>query len=111
MAMVSMKMKPEQYVEGSPNPYGYGLCLYLSEEQVEVLGLDKNPPAAGTQVGIRGVAMVRRVTQEADPVAEAAEGEAPDDIDVCLELQVTDLEVTPQGGMSMGSASAALYGS
>lgn len=97
--MVSMKIpnndSPEEY---TPNPYGYGLCICLTEEQVEALGLDKNPPAAGSTVGIQAIATVRRLTQESDPAEEVAEGESASDIDTTLELQITDMEVTPQGG-------------
>ncbi len=109
MAMVSMKVDSKDYDMAMPpdNPYGYGLCIYLNEEQVEALGLDKNPPKAGTSVGIRAIATVVSVTQEADPTEEAAEGEDPDDIDVTLRFQITDMEVTPGGQTITGSM---LYG-
>ena len=94
--MVSMKVSSDDEVsEYTPNPYGYGLCIRLNEEQVEALGLNSNPPAAGSTVGIQAVAIVRSVTQEADPSEEVAEGESASNIDVCLELQITDMEVTP----------------
>jgi hypothetical protein len=97
----------EEYV---PNPYGYGTCICLTEEQVEALGLDKNPPPAGTKVGIRAIAVVRRVTTEYDPAKEAAEGEDPEDIDVALELQLTDMEVTVGATGSNNQSASMLYG-
>lgn len=93
--MVSMKTEDGDYEMSAPNPYGYGLTICLTEEQVEALGLDKNPPPAGSVVGIQAIAIVKRVTQESDPAEETAEGEDPSDIDVSLELQITDMEVTP----------------
>lgn len=109
MGMVSIA-KGEGSVEPyTPNPYGYGTCICLTEEQVEALGLDKNPPAAGSTVTIQAIARVSRVTQTSDPAREAAEGENPDDIDVALELQITDMEVMPTSTTSNNAASM-LYG-
>lgn len=111
MGMVSMKVgNDDSYTQVAPNPYGYGLCICLSEEQVEALGLDKNPPAAGSTVVIQAVALVRRVTQESDPAEEVAEGESPDDIDVSLELQITDMEVTTGQQRSSAQSASLLYG-
>ncbi len=106
MALVSMKTESgEDYpCCCESNPYGYGLTICLSEEQVEALGLDKNPPKAGSVVTIRAMAMVRTVTQEADPAEEVAEGEDANDIDVTLSLQITDMEITPAS--SIGAASS-----
>lgn len=105
MALVSMKTERGDDLACcvESNPYGYGLTICLSEEQVEALGLDKNPPRAGTVVTIRAMASVRSVTQEAD-VEDAAEGEGAGSIDVRMSLQITDMEVTPAS--SVGSASA-----
>lgn len=108
MALVSMKTEGDGPESCAPNPYGYGLSICLTEEQVEALGLDKNPPAAGSSVGLRAIARVRTVTQRSDPAEEVAEGESADDIDVVLELQITDLEVTQE--RSAGSTADALYG-
>ena len=108
--MVSMKIDNDGADSYSPNPYGYGLCICLTEEQVEALGLNANPPAAGSKVGIQAVAIVRRVTQEADPAEEVAEGESATDIDVVLELQITDMEVRPEGGTQIAQTASMLYG-
>lgn len=98
MAMVSMRIPADDANDiSAPMPsWAYGLCIRLTEEQVEALGLDKSPPPAGSHVGIQAIARVRRVTSTSDPAEETAEGESPDDVDVTLELQITDMEVTPE---------------
>lgn len=103
MAMVSMKQEREAYPEVADNPYGYGLCINLSEEQVEALGLKDYAPAAGSTVGLRAIALVTQKVEEADPDGDG------DGIDVRLSLQITDLEVTP-GGQGSSGASTVLYG-
>lgn len=109
MALVSMKVDPPEMEMAQPDsPYGWGLCIYLNEEQVEALGLNGNPPQAGSTVTLRAIAKVTRVVQEADAAEEAAEGEDPNDIDVSLSLQITDLEVLPQGVAS--NSATMLYG-
>lgn len=109
MPMINIAAPDQSEIaEYKPNPYGYGACICLTEEQVEMLGLDKNPPAAGSTVNIRAIAKVARVTQKYDPAEEAAEGEDPDSIDVALELQITDLEVTT--GSSSSKSASMLYG-
>jgi hypothetical protein len=107
MSMASMKVENQDITEYKPNPYGYGLCINLSEDQVEALGLKASPPAAGSSVGLRAIAQVIRVEQNAD-VDGDGDGDG-DGVDVCLALQITDLEVTP-GAMSSQSASGLLYG-
>ena len=109
MALTSMKMDGD---DGLPccaesNPYGYGLSICLSEEQVEALGLDANPPAAGSTVTLRAIAMVRSVTQEAE-LGDAEEDGETNKIDVRMTLQITDMEVTPGG--QAGQAATVLYG-
>lgn len=99
----------EALEEYKPNPYGYGTCICLTEEQVEMLGLDKNPPKAGQTVTIQAIAKVARVTSKYDPAEEAAEGEDPESIDVALELQITDMEVIT-GGRSSNESASMLYG-
>lgn len=101
--LANMKTDGSEVDYYKPNPYGYGLCINLSEDQVEALGLNANPPAAGSTVGLRAIAQVIRVTQDAD-----LDGDG-DGIDVCLALQITDLEITP-GAMSSSTAATSLYG-
>ncbi len=103
MGMISMKLSKDS---DEVSPYGCGLCLRLNEEQVEALGLDKHPPAPGSKVSLRAIATVRRVTQEADPDEAEEQGEDAD-IDVALELQITEMEVSQQGR----PAASVLYGS
>jgi hypothetical protein len=109
MALVNMAVPDNEVAEYTPNPYGYGLCLRLTEEQVELLGLDKNPPKAGSVVSIRAFANVTQVTSSYNPAEEAAEGEDPESIDVALELQITDLEITDTTDMQ-GQRATMLYG-
>lgn len=104
MALISMKVdEKESYAAPADNPYGYGLCIYLNEDQVEALGLSGNPPRPGTSVGIRAIAQVVSVTQDADLDQDG------DGVDTSLRLQITDLEVQPTGAMS--SDASLLYGS
>jgi len=109
--MVSMKI---EYGNGGPaeapnNPYGYALCICLNEEQVEALGLSGNPPKAGATVGLRAIARVVSVTQDANPAAEAAEGENPAEVDVSLRLQITDLEITSGAAKTSAESASLLY--
>jgi len=99
MALVSMDVSE---AEAAP---AYNCCptIYLTEDQVEALGLKANPPAAGASVGLRAIARVISKSENAD-----LDGDG-DGIDVCITLQITDLEVTP-GAMSSSSAAGALYG-
>lgn len=101
MALASMKVEGGDVAEYKPNPYGYGLFIDLTDDQVEALGLNANPPPAGATVGLRAVAKVISVTQDAD-----VDGDG-DGVDVRLSLQITDLEVTP--GASTPAANL-LYG-
>lgn len=119
MAMVNLAQSdPSEVEEYKPSRYGHGTCIYLTEEQVEMLGLAKDPPKAGQTVGIRAVAKVVRVTSmaEADgeePAEAAEEGEGPGEVEVSLELQITDMEVTREGQSATGgmeAAAAMLYG-
>lgn len=115
MSLVSMKV-PDADSANAPmdidaNPYGYGLMVSLSEEQVEALGLNVNTPPAGSQVAIRAIAFVTRVTQEAEPGEELAEGESSSDVDVRLCFQITDMEVTASTGQAATANQASmLYG-
>lgn len=117
MPMVNLAQSdPSELEEYKPSRYGHGTCLYLTEEQVEALGLAKDPPKAGQTVGIRGVAKVVRVTSmaEADEASAAGEeGESEGEVEVSLELQITDMEVTREGQSATGgmdAAAAMLYG-
>lgn len=100
MQLTSMKTDTSEVDSYQPNPYGYGLCLQLSEDQCAALGI-KTPPAAGAKVGIQAVAFVRSATQSVESDGDDA---GPD---VYLELQITDL------GLSIGqtdNTASLLYG-
>lgn len=107
MPMVSMKtdegaeaVSPDSY---KPNPFGYGLCIHLNDDQCEALGF-KSPLAAGSAVMLRGVAVVVRAEQS---VEMDGDDKGPD---VCMSMQITDLEVTPKGGRSAADLAAVMYG-
>ncbi len=113
MAMISMKISKDTDDASCAD----GLCIHLSEEQVEALGLDKKLPAEGATVNLRAIATVRRVTKEAESNEADADDLDADGIEteeqgegreagVALELHVTDMEVTQPGK----PAAAVLYG-
>jgi hypothetical protein len=108
MAMTSMKTDDDRDCYPCPsNPWGYGLTISLTEDQVEALGLKNNPPPAGSTVGIQAIAIVTSVTQDADIDGVSGDGDN-DGVDVTLRFQITDMEVT---GASTGPAPATmLYG-
>lgn len=102
MALVDMKVAEQDNapVDISQNSYGYGLCISLTDDQVEALGLEKNYPAAGSVVSINAIAKVVQVRLDAE------EGDDDKDIDVSLQLQITAMEVTP----SQTNSAEVLYG-
>lgn len=91
MKTVSLKRSPaeakkESVVEYKPPAYGYGTCLNLDGETMKKLGLDaKIDP--GTKVNIVGSAEVVGVSMR-----KTAGGEDYQSLD----LQITDLGVSPQ---------------
>jgi hypothetical protein len=89
--MVSMKMETEEGVRCSPPAYGYGLCLYLNDDQCEALGI-KKALEAGSTVNITAKAVVTRSTQSVE-----ADGDDTGP-DYSLELQITDMELRQSGG-------------
>ena len=101
--MVSMKMEDNTYAEPNTNKYGYGLCISLTEDQAEALGLKDSTPAAGSTVGLRAIAQVMAVTQQV-----STDGDN-DGVDVTLRFQITDLEVTQGATGSNAQAANRLY--
>lgn len=100
MALVSLKQETD-YAMPEMNPYGYGTCLRLSEDQCKALGITSAPPA-GTVYTISAQAVAKSVTQEM--------ADAPDDApDVCMELQLTAMELTPKSGRSRAAVAKSLY--
>ena len=105
MALVSMKTESDSTAEPyEPSPYGYGLCIRLTEEQTEALGLGH--VAAGTKVGITALAIVTASSEYID--ADDAEEAGEDGPAHTREMQITDMSVNLEGAQP--NAAAALYG-
>jgi len=100
-------MKKEQDDNGAmayccSEKFGYGLTLYLDEDQCEALGISK-ALKAGTQVTLQAVAIVTSAT-------ESLERDGDDKgTDVSLSLQITELGLTANG--TLKNADKLLYGS
>lgn len=112
MALVSMKMEEsssEMYAS-KPSPYGYGLCITLTDDQCEALGI-LGPIKPGTNVGLTAIAMVTRAEESVEEPGEMGEGgemgESGASTDICLTLQITDLEIKAPG---VSTAAKTLYG-
>lgn len=86
--MVSMKTDDTGCAPCEPNPYGYGLRIRLNDDQCEALGIT-TPPAAGTKLAISALAFVASATQTTEQDGDDAGA------DVFLELQITDMGVSP----------------
>lgn len=99
--MVSMKTPDEGPEIAGNNPYGYGLEIRLNDDQCEALGITA-PIKAGTQVGLQAIAIVKSATESVEDDGDDA------GTDVYLTLQITDLDLTPQGQVS--NAATLLYG-
>ena len=99
-------MKKEQDESGyAPycvsDKYGYGLTLYLDDDQCEALGIAK-ALKAGTQVTIQATAIVTSST-------ESLERDGDDlGTDVSLSLQITDMGIAING--TLKNAATLLYG-
>ncbi|CAB4124977.1 hypothetical protein UFOVP61_52 [uncultured Caudovirales phage] len=77
-------------------PADYDCCpvIYLSDDQVEALGIT-SPPAPGKVYNLQVVAVATSVTASMEGADEKAEeGSAPD---VRLTLKLTDITVTDSG--------------
>ena len=91
--MAKMNTKSDDMVAPSDD-YDSSPCIYLSDDQVEALGI-KTPPAPGKVYQLQVVAVATSVTatmEEADEAAE--EGNAPD---VRLTLKLTDITIMDSG--------------
>ncbi len=84
--MTPMNIKPEA---NEVAEYDACPCIYLSDDQVEALGI-KGMPMPGSVFMLTCRAVVKYVSAEAEePDEVAAEGNKPD---VSLTLQITDME-------------------
>lgn len=102
MTMVSMKTGGD-YCEAMSSEYGYGTRISLNDEQCEALGITGAPPA-GMVFTLTARAVAQSVTQSVEGADEAGEGGKPD---VRMELQITDMALTPESGKSIANT---LYG-
>lgn len=101
MKLVSLKnARDDSCMASMPvEQYGYGLRLYLGDDECEALGIVK-ALAAGTQVTISAKAIVVSSTQSID-------GDDMD-TDVSLSLQITDMGL--ESGGVLRNAAQVLYG-
>jgi hypothetical protein len=81
--------------------YGYGLRIYLGDEECEALGITK-ALRPGTQVTISAKAIVVSSTEELDNDADGGGNE------VSVSLQITDMGV--EAGAVLRNAADVLYG-
>lgn len=95
MPMVSLKTSEDISECCRPSPYGWGTQLNLNEDQCEALGI-KEPLRAGQKVLIQAIAYVQSSTERAE--------EGGEETDVCMCLQVTDMEL---GAVPTATKSAA----
>lgn len=85
MKLTSMATpEPDYLCCPESNKYGYGLTLYINEEQCEALGITK-PLRAGQVVRIDALAYVASATSSVEADGDDA---GPD---VSMRLQITDL--------------------
>ena len=105
MAMVNLKQVNEHAeVERYEEPeYPYGTTLDLNGEVVEALKLNGALPA-GQKVTIQAIGIVYRRSEE----LEAGDDSGGKDTSVCIQL--TDIDVKPQGGADTAAAATMLYG-
>lgn len=91
--MASMNIKSDDMVAPSDD-YDPSPCIYLSDDQVEALGIT-DVPLPGKTYQLKVVAVATSVTAEAEESDEkAAEGSKPD---VRLTLKLTDITVVDSG--------------
>lgn len=92
MQLVSMNIKDDDTMPLAD--YDCSPCIYLTEDQVEALGIT-GMPAPGTVFMLQAHAVVTSVTARAEESDEVAkEGNAPD---VSLSLKLTDMGVSRSG--------------
>lgn len=104
MKMVNMNTGSE--ASCSPCNFDPSPCLYLNDDQVEALGI-QGMPAPGTVFTLQAMAVVTRVSAEAEEADEAQqEGNKPD---VCLTLKITEMGAS-LAGTSDGERATLLYG-
>jgi len=89
MKLASLKTDDSGMCEPCPpNPYGYGTCISLNDDQCEALGIT-TPIPAGTVVSIQAVAVVESVTESVERDGDDTGN------DVSMRLQLTDMGISP----------------
>lgn len=103
MKLVSLKNASDQSsLDCMPmDKYGYGLRLYIDDDQAELLGITK-ALRAGTQVTISAKAIVVSSTESIEDDGDDAGN------DVSLSLQITDMGI--EAGGVLRNAAQVLYG-
>ena len=104
MKLISMQKEADDYGDRPycmPAKYGYGLTLYLDEDQCEALGISK-ALNAGTQVTLQANAIVTSATETLE---RDGDDKGPD---VSISLQITDLGLNAGGVLK--NAATLLYG-
>lgn len=104
--LINMENTPEEAKEmvssspGDAPKYPWGLALSLNDESLTKLGID-NLPGVGTEVMIVAKASVTSVSQR------QTENEGSKS---CLDLQITEMQVSGTQKDVLGRATDALYG-
>jgi hypothetical protein len=105
MAMVNMKSKPgennaetAQSTEYKEPEYPYGLCIRLSKDELDKLGIT-SLPAVGAKMTITAAAFVKSTS--AYETQDSGK-------DMSIELQITDMEIG--AAQAKGEAATMLYG-
>jgi hypothetical protein len=105
MAMVNMKSKPgekspeaTQSTEYKEPEYPYGLCIRLSKDELDKLGIT-SLPTVGAKMTITAAAFVKSTS--AYETQDSGK-------DMSIELQITDMEIG--AAQAKGEAATMLYG-
>ncbi len=103
MPLVSMKTQEQESMCCSSSPYGWGTQLNLNEEQCKALGITE-PLRAGAKLTLNAVAFVKNSS-------ESVEDDGDDKgNDICMTLQITELELSPAVGKAKEEMAKSLYG-
>jgi hypothetical protein len=105
MAMINMKKSPEREempgeIEYEEPMYPYGLCLHLSQDEMEKLGITALP-AVGSEMTVTAKVFVKGTS-----AYETQGGK-----DMSMDLQITDMEISAAQGKADNTERATmLYG-
>jgi len=104
MALVSLKREPDDYPSAYfENHFGYCTEISLDGEQCEKLGITK-PMRVGQPVSIRAMGVVVHSGECLKADEDSGNKE------VTVRIQLTEIDVTPNGSASPAKAAAMLYG-